>query len=111
MEFSIGLFLVVISGAVGVVLGIFVWKRVAESKIESAEIQSNRIIENANREGVTIKKEARIQAKDEIFKARSDFEKETRDRRSELQKLEKRLIVKEGNLDKKVDLLEKKEIE
>lgn len=111
MEFLMGLFLVVISGAVGVVLGIFAWKRIAESKIESAEVQSNRIIENANREAVTIKKEARIQAKDEIFKARSDFEKETRERRLELQKLEKRLLVKEGNLDKKVDLLEKKELE
>ncbi|MCK5093841.1 MAG: ribonuclease Y, partial [Spirochaetes bacterium] len=47
--------------------------------------------------------------KDQLFKERSNFERETRERRGELQRLEKRLLQKEENLDKRVDVLDKKE--
>ena len=44
-----------------------------------------------------------------MLKLRQDFEKETKERREELSSAEKRILQKEENLDKRVDLLEKKE--
>lgn len=50
-----------------------------------------------------------MEAKEDIHKLRSELERETKERRSELQRLERRLMQKEENLDRKVDSLEKKE--
>ena len=55
-------------------------------------------------------KEADIQARAEVVKAREDFEKTTKARRKELQDLEERLLVREENLDRKMELMEKKEL-
>lgn len=49
-----------------------------------------------------------LEAKDEIFKLKSEQERENKDRRNEIQKLEKRLLQREENLDKKSDQLDKK---
>ncbi len=57
----------------------------------------------------TTKKELLIEAKEEVHKLRSEFERESRERRNELQKIERRLIQKEETLDRKADNLEKKE--
>ena len=54
-------------------------------------------------------KEAEIQARAEVVKAREEFEKGTKTRRRELQDIEDRLLVREENLDRKVELVEKKE--
>ncbi|AJQ27657.1 ribonucrease Y [Pelosinus fermentans] len=50
-----------------------------------------------------------MEAKEDIHKLRNELERETKERRSELQRLERRLMQKEENLDRKVDSLEKKE--
>ena len=50
-----------------------------------------------------------LEAKEEIHRLRSELERETKERRSELQRLERRLMQKEENLDRKIDSLEKKE--
>ena len=49
------------------------------------------------------------EAKEEVLKLRNDIERENRERRSELQRLERRLVQKEEILDRKVDSIEKKE--
>jgi ribonuclease Y len=50
-----------------------------------------------------------LEAKEEIHKMRSEFEKESRERRNELQKLERRLMHREESLDRKSEGLEKKD--
>ena len=50
-----------------------------------------------------------ILEKEEVHRLRSDFDKELRERRNEIQRLERRLIQREESLDKKVDSLQKKE--
>jgi ribonuclease Y len=54
-------------------------------------------------------KEADIQARAAVVQAREEFEKSTKSRRKELQDLEDRLLVREENLDRKIELIEKKE--
>ena len=82
-------------------------KKMQESKLSSAEELSTKILENAKKEAETTKKEAKILAKDDMLKAQAEFDREARDRRGELQKMEKRLLNKEENLEKKMDLLDR----
>jgi ribonuclease Y len=63
----------------------------------------------AKREAETIKKEAVLQAKENLLRLKGEFEKDTRDRKTELDNLEKRLRSKEENIEKRVDSLAQKE--
>ena len=56
-----------------------------------------------------LKKEAILEAKEEVHKLRTEVDRETRERRSEIQKLERRLIQREETLDKKSEQLQRKE--
>ena len=92
----------------GFVLGILYRKKVSEREISSAEAEATRIINEGIKTAENKKREALLEAKEEIHKSRSDYEKEMRERRAEQQKQERRLQQKEENLDKKTDALEKK---
>ena len=96
-------------GIVGFILGASHRKRVAEKTIGSAEDEAKRIVSQAISEGEQKKKEAVLEAKDEIHRRRSELEREVRDRRQELSKQEKRLVQKEETIDKKTDALDKKD--
>ncbi len=64
---------------------------------------------DAENKAETIKKEITIEAREDAHRLRIEIEKEIRDRRSEMQRQERRLIQKEENIDKKQENLEKKE--
>ncbi len=80
-------------------------------KMEAAQEEAQRIIEDAKRRSATLLKEAKLEAKDKLFKMKSDFDAETSETRSELKKQERRLIQKEENLDRKHEQLERREQE
>jgi len=101
----------VVLSALGVLVGFLLRKRVVETKIESIDKLSQRIIEEARRESETVKKDAMLQTKDALFRMKLEFEKESKERRQELQQLEKRLLQREEHLDKKTELFEQKEQE
>ncbi len=84
-------------------------KKKAEEAIGSATDEANRIVTQALTTAEQKKKEAILEAKDEIHKQRSDADKELRERRSEVQRQERRLIQKEESLDKKIEQIEKKD--
>lgn len=77
-------------------------------KINSAEQISRRIIDDANKDADTLKREAILTAKDEIFKLKQNIEQENSRRKNEIDKHELRLVKKEENLDKKLDKLDRK---
>ena len=54
------------------------------------------------------KREALLEAKEEIHRTRTECDREVKERRNEVSKQERRLQQKEENLDKKTDALEKK---
>lgn len=97
------------TGVLGFILGGINRKRVAENAIGSATKEAKRIVNDAISQAETKKKEAILEAKDEIHKQRAEVERELRERRGELQRQERRLVQKEESLDKKTDNLEKKE--
>ena len=106
---------IAISAIVGIALGLpfgmAYRKRVSEREIGSAETEATRIINEAIRSGESRKKEMLLEAKDEIHRSRTEYEKEVKERRAELSKQERRLQQKEEALDKKTETFERKEEE
>ena len=98
----------VVVAAVCFFLGVQYRKKVAEREIMSAEEEAKRIINESIKSAESKKREALVEAKEEIHKNRSEYEREVKERRSELQKQERRLQQKEENLDKKMDAVERK---
>ena len=90
-------------------LGVTYRKKVGEKEISSAEEEARRIINEAIKSSESKKREALLEAKEEILQSRTEFEKEEKSRRVDLQKQERRLQQKEENLDKKTENIEKKE--
>jgi ribonuclease Y len=84
-------------------------KKTYESKIGTAEEKSREIIDEALKTAETKKREALLEAKEESIRTKNELEKETRERRAELQRYERRVLSKEENLDKKSETMEKKE--
>ena len=80
-----------------------------ETQVGSAEEKSRKIIDDAIKSAEAKKREALLEAKEENIKLKNELDKEIRERRNELQQLEKRLVHKEENLDKKLSSIEQKE--
>ena len=84
-------------------------KNNADSKIGNAEAKAREIIDDAVKTAETTKKEALLEVKEESIKTKNDLEKETKERRAELQRYEKRVLAKEESVDKRSDALEHRE--
>ncbi len=113
MGLTLAITLIVVGTAaglgIGIGVGIVLRKKTAEREIGSAEAEATRLINEAIRSGESRKKEMLLEAKDEIHKSRTEYEKEVKERRAELTKQERRLEQKEASLDKKTEAFEKKE--
>ncbi|MGM0501481.1 MAG: ribonuclease Y [Bacillota bacterium] len=96
---------------IGTIIGFAIRKYIAESKIGSAEKEAEKIINGAEKEAESIKREALVEAKEKAHKIKDDVEEELRERRTELQRFEDRLIKKEDNLESKAEDLESREEE
>lgn len=100
---------IIVGLAIGGIGGYIARKKSSESLIGSAEAEAQRILEAANRDIESLKKEAVIEAKDVALQIRNEAEQEAKERRLEAQNIEKRLVQKEDVLDRKSTNLEKKE--
>jgi len=95
-----------------IVLSVMLLKaRQVLSSIKAAEQTAQRIIGDTKKEAENIKKEALLEAKDKILSLRAEIEKQTRDRKLELQSVEKRHNQKEELLEKKDQALTQRERE
>jgi len=81
----------------------------ADSKIGNAETKAREIIDDAVKTAEAKKKESLLEIKEESIRNKNELEKETKERRNELQRYEKRVLSKEEALDKKADAIEKRE--
>ncbi|MCR5733733.1 MAG: ribonuclease Y [Lachnospiraceae bacterium] len=78
-------------------------------KIGNAEQKARDIIDEALKTAEAKKREGLLEVKEESIRTRNELEKETKDRRAELQRQERRLQQKEENVDKKTEAIEKRE--
>jgi ribonucrease Y len=85
-----------VTGLAGFLLGYLLRKFAGEAKIGTAEVAARRILEEAkaeaHREAESKQREALLEAKDEAFRIKRDAEREIREQRGEVQRLERRLV-------------------
>jgi ribonuclease Y len=104
-----GVALSVITFVVGRKKGASVERDARNAARETAEQMSKRIIGDAERDAESMKKQAVLAGKEDVMKAREEWEAEARHRRGEIEIEEKRLLDRESQLDKKVELLEQRD--
>ena len=111
MQIGIYITIFLVSAVIFTFVGFIVRKHISESKIDSAEKEAQRILDNSKKEAENARKEEILKAKEEIIKSRNDLEQEIRERRGEVQQQERRLEQKEENLDKKMYAVEQRQKE
>ena len=84
-------------------------EKVDRDTVGNAEEKARQIIDEALRTAETKKREALLEAKEEVLRMKNESEKEAKDRRTEVQRYEKRVLSKEEAVDKKASALENRE--
>ncbi len=99
----------VLWGGISLLAG-YLWRKyVGERTVKAAEKRAKGIIQEAENLALNKKREVDIEAKELIYRLKNEFERETRNKRKEIQFQEKRMQQRELNLERKSEILEKKE--
>jgi ribonuclease Y len=100
----VGLFLGLLIGVAGAYLN-------ARFRAKTAHGLAGQILNNANLEADTIRKQGELAAKEEVLKRREDFEVEIDRARRDFREQERRLDKRADILDQKLELINTKEVE
>ncbi|MFQ5604705.1 MAG: ribonuclease Y [bacterium] len=103
--------IIIIALASGFAAGWITRQFLGQKKLAKASKLADEIIAEAKIESENLKKEKLLEAKDEIFQLKQDLERTSKSKMQEIQRLEKQLSHRELNLDRKVDILNKKDKE
>jgi ribonucrease Y len=101
--------LVLVGALLGLLIGFWIRKRVVEKQYDSIREYSRKIINEAHKKAKAINREAALRAKDTFNQMKVDFEKESKEKREQLQVHENRLLHKEEAMDKKIEQYEQRE--
>lgn len=106
---------IVLAGLIGLGVGFafaaLVKGKSASRKLKAAEVEADRLIKDAHRQSDNLQKEAELEVKDKLLRMKGEFDAETKETRSNLQKRERRLIKKEETIDRKIDQFENRDKE
>jgi len=80
-----------------------------ERELRDTQAELKRQKEEADQHIEARRKEALITAKEEAYRLRAELERDNRDKRAEVGRLERRLAQKEESLDRRIETLEKRE--
>lgn len=97
--------------AVGALGGFTYHKKTEERKFRGALSEADRIVQEASKKAETVKRDIIAEGKEEIHRLRQELDRDTKERRGELQRAERRLEQKEENLDRKLENISRKEEE
>lgn len=84
-------------------------KKSYETTVGNAKDKAREIIDEALKTAEAKKKESLLEIKEESLRTKNELDKETKERRAELQKYERRVLSKEESLDKKMEAVEKRD--
>jgi ribonuclease Y len=101
----IALVCLVVGGAVAAAATAFYLQSKAGSKVERAERDAQRIIEEAEAR----RRERELEAKDEAIRLRGEMDREVANRRREVERIERRIEQKEEQLDRRTEQVEKRD--
>lgn len=97
--------------AVGALGGFTYHKKTEERKFRGALSEADRIVQEASKKAETVKRDIVAEGKEEIHRLRQELDRDTKERRGELQRAERRLEQKEENLDRKLENISRREEE
>src|SRR3954454_23251289 len=98
-----------LTGLVGLSAGYVLVRLLDRGSLKGVRQQADLIVRAARDEAETVKKEAELKAKDDLFAQREAFNKETEQARGELREQERRLDKREDSLEEKSQSLAKRE--
>lgn len=90
-------------------LGWLIHDKLRTERLAKARLTAESILEEAKQEAENLKKEKLLEAEEQIFQMRQALEQQEKEKQAKFKKLEHHLSLKETNLDRKVDILNKKE--
>jgi len=94
---------------IGLILGWTIRWLYARFQLSASEQRAERVLQEAIKEAEAQKKDILLEAKEQLIRERNQQERENRERRSDLQRMERRLTQKEEQLDKRLETAEKNE--
>ncbi|HPJ20813.1 MAG TPA: Rnase Y domain-containing protein, partial [Clostridia bacterium] len=100
---SFGAALLIIIAIVSFVIGGVAARNKASKTVGDAKSQVQKIIAEGEKQAEAKRREIMIEAKEEIHKSKVALEKDLKERRSEILQMEKRILQKEENLERKLE--------
>lgn len=92
----------------GLIAGFLARKYIAEARVSAARADAAKILSDVEREAESIRREAQVESKDTAHTMRADAERELKSRRSDMQRLERRLMQREEMLEAKESEIDKR---
>ena len=104
---------IILAAAVALILGLaagsFIQKKSTQARMGRAEEAADKILEDAKNRAEVLSKERISEAKEEVHRLRSECDADCKERRNEVTRLEKRVLQREEQIDKKMSSLEARE--
>lgn len=111
MESIFSILFVALGIIVGAAGGYALHRLLATKRLEDARELAKRIVEEARKEAVAHKKEAKLQAHDEILAQKKEMEAELKEREREIKQRENKVLEKEERLEDRLEKATQKESE
>lgn len=92
-------------------LGWLLNTKIGKKSLQTAEEKAKQIIGDAQKESQNLKREKLLEVKDEWYKKKLDFDNDLNQKKQKYASIEKQLSTREENIEKKFDLVIKKEKE
>ncbi|HXG77080.1 MAG TPA: ribonuclease Y [Gaiellaceae bacterium] len=81
----------------------------SRSRVRAAELERRRILADAAREAEAVRREAHVEAREQAVRIRDEIESEVQDRRTQILKIEERVLQREEEIEAKLDELIRRE--
>lgn len=99
----------VIGAVVGIALGFVITRFVVNASTKRAAQEAESLVADAKKQAETLRREAIVEAKDEVLKMKQDAQAENKERLREVRAAENRLSQREESLDRRVESLDSRE--
>jgi ribonuclease Y len=104
-------FWLVVDSAIAVLallIGFFLHKWITDRRLGEAGVRAQRIVEEAERDAASRLKASELEVRESALKARAELDDHTRRREREIQQVEQRTVVKEEQLARKLEDIERR---
>jgi ribonuclease Y len=98
----------IVIGVVALLLGAAIGWWINQLRQQAAARQAGDVLTQARRDAEGIVRDAKVAAAEQATQTRAAAEEEAKTRRQEVAEVERRVVQREGNLDRKADLLDRK---